>query len=765
MADIASGSHRFVAGCARCLRTALAGIGAPDDKDGVAETPRTRQRRGPAFTLAGVRLASSMAVARGSHCVRAALASIPLTDDEDGLLEGDRAGQADMRRRLALASPAVAAGLLAGTVTAMPAQAQEAPTSASPAPAQNPPPAPPPAPPPGPPVFAEEYAVGLGIPFFGIPIGGEVGMIVRDDGRIQFTVMGPFYAGGKVGAERRQARAPGVVGEAKFAGSLPLPLPSSVRDRIGGNGNLGGEFVLQAADGRVGGSWKGQVGPRAASGLVGHSIEVVPDPSLENRGGGQARIPVPRSAGIVAADGWRWTSEPRTWDEWIQLWGPMAEDAMDGYAGPIDPNRFRGVPPPTQQYWEAFGEDLSRFVGGAFTGTPPQDPAWIEGSQIDQPPPADWGQVGQDLSQAVGSAFTGTPPEDPAWIEGSQIDQPAPPDWGQVLQGLQQLSSDAAASGTGVDGAVPLQPGDSAALLQSWQQWLQGLSSQFAAPAPAPGVGPAPGVAPAPGIVSPPGIVPPGGLVPAPGAVPAPGVVPAPGAAPTPPGMTWDQMWQSMLQGLNGPVLVDPELFQDQPASDMEGTAPAPDGEDAPAFEMSDAESDDGGDVAESDDGEVEESDDDGDEFESEDDGDEFESDDGGEDEGDEGGEEESDSDEGDDDGDEFESDDGGEDEGDEGGEEESDSDDSDDGGDEDAEGDDGGESDGGDGGESDGGDDGEDAEGGGGDGGGDGGEDEGSGQATPDAGDPAGPAQEPGGQQMESVMEVDAQPSAEQLA
>jgi len=274
---------------------------------------------------------------------------------------------------LALASPAVAAGLIAGAVTTTPAQAQEAPTSAAPAPAQKTTGAPapaqnpsqPPQPPPPPPPEVIELVGGLGIPTPVGPWGGELGILINpENGHIQFTGMGGLYAGGKVGVDVRQPRAPGVVGEAKVQQNLgPV---------------YRGEVVAQTDFSRLGGSWKVQ-GPAWLPVYMGQTYEVMPNPSLETRGGGQARLPgPPPMLGSVAAVGVRGTT-PEIPIDIIQV----AEDWQNAAAGPIDPARFEGLPPP-EDPWVTFIEWLNDQFGSQGSAPPPATSA-----------PADWSEAGE----------------------------------------------------------------------------------------------------------------------------------------------------------------------------------------------------------------------------------------------------------------------------------------------------------------------------------------------------------------------------------
>jgi hypothetical protein len=597
-------------------------------------------------------------VARGSDRLQAALASIPLTDDEGGAPDGDRAGQADLRRRLALASPAIAAGLFAGAVTTTPAGAQEAPASAVPAPAQNPSPPPPtPADPPR----AWELVAGAGLPW-----GGEIGVLLNEDGTIQLTTMGGYYTGAKAGVDYRQARAPGFVGEAKVQGSF-----GPIRGEVVGQGNLDG----------IGGSAKLQAGPV----FGGASVEVVPNPEIDWRAGVQQRAPLPTSAGLVAAAGGRYTTPPIPASLLVEDWQNSQ---------PIDPARFEGVPAP-EDPWVTFIEWLGEQFGSQGSPQPPATsapPDWSEagelggayGDQIGVPGASSGsgGLLGQYMEQIAGSnAPPGSqgavaPPVDPtqlgqqfldAWNEfaasadpsgGLSATAPSPDDLARIGDALSQLWGQLTATANPpalapVPAPLPTLP---PALDQLFAQdpALAELLAQLVPQDPALAQLTVQDPALARLLAEHPGLG--QALAQDPTLGPALSEALAPAPAPAP-GMDWGQV----LQDMNGPVLVDPESFQDQPTSGLEGL-------DAPAFDTYESESDD-----------------------------------------------------------------------------------------------DGGEGDGG--GESEGGNDGEDAEGGGGDGGGDGGADEGSGQATPDAGDPAGSAEEPGGQQMESVMEVDANPSPEQLA
>jgi hypothetical protein len=735
MGDIAGG-NRFVGSCSRCLRSALARIPVTEDEDGFAETGRTREPHAGVSSpiLAEVRLAGSMVVGVASHRIRAALASIPVKDD-DGLFESGRAGEDDRGRRLALAAPALAGGLLAGTVAAVPAQAQESPSvpaqaqEPSSAPAQLPLPPPPPPPPPAVVEYVDEYAFGFGVPLFGVPVGGEVGILVHDDGRIQFTGMGGVYAGGKAEWQRRPARDPGLRTETKASG----------RTNVAGV-PAGAEVVVQGGGGEVTANWKGQAGPITG----GHNVQLWPELGVEPRGGMQGPIPGAASGiGALAASGARWTTEPHTWEEWGEIWN--VEEVMDGYAGPIDPDRFDGQPPP-EDPWVSFGE----WVNDTFSGVPPEDPSWIEGSEIDQPAPPDWGQV---LEGAQGLI------ED-AEAYGPVVDGGVPLQPGDAQALLQGLTDAAEAYGPGVDGGVPLEPGDSQAMLDALSQlWAQitGGADASAAPAPIPDLpsaldqliaqDPALGQLLTQLIAQDPALAQLIAQDPAlaqllaqnPGLAQLlaqdPSLAPALSQALTPasagevgaaPGMDWGQIMQDM----NGPVLVDPESFQDQPAVDTydveSDESESADSESADS-ESDGAESDDADESDEFDADAAEEFD--GDESGSDDDGGDDESgsdDDGGGDESgsdDDGGGDESGSD-----------DDGGGDESgsdDDGGGDESGSDDDggdDEGGDENADGGGGGEVDSGGG------------DGGGGSGGGGGGDDSAGDGGAPDALEPADP-------------------------
>jgi hypothetical protein len=711
MGDIASGRGRFVAGCARCLRTALAGIRVRDDEE--------RQEPGPSFTLAGVRLASSMAVARGSDRLRAALASIPMHDGQGEAPGGDRAGQADLRRRLALASPAVAAGLLAGAVTTTPAGAQEAPASAAPAPApaQNPPPAPPPVPPnPADPPRSAELVLGAGF-----PVGGELGLLLNDDGTVQLTAMGGYYQGGKVGVDFRQARAPGWVGEGK--GQLDLGL-------------LKLEGVLQGNQNGLGGSGKAQLGPLYG----GASVEIVPNPQVDWRAGVQQRVPVPSSAGALRAGGVRYTTPPIPAHLLVNDWQNSQ---------PIDPARFEGVPAqdPYVTFFEWLGDQFGSQGSPQPTATS-APPDWSEagelggayGDQIGVPgaTSGSGGLLGQYMEQIAGSA---APPASqgggPQPLDPAQLGQP-------VVDAWNEFAESADPSG-GLSATAP-SPDDLArigdALSQAWGQ-LTGTANPPALPgvaAPLPALPPAfdqllaqdPGLAQslaqlvpqdpalAQLIVQDPALAQllaqnPGlaqALAQDPSLAPALSQALAPPSAGEPgpvPGMDWGQI----LQDMNGPVLVDPQSFQDQPSSYTD------DGMDVPAFETDDAESqaeteaetEDDGEAPESDDGDVEEPSDDWsdeEDVESDDDADE-DWDDADEDESDDNSddieseddsddiESEDDSDESDDDSDDSESEDDSYESDDDGGQSDDDSDEwesesDDDGGDESESDDDGGE-------------------------------------------------------------------------
>jgi hypothetical protein len=725
MGDIAGGS-RFVAGCARCLRTALAGIRTTDDEDGLVETRRTRRSRGSSFSLAGLRLASSVAVASGSQRVSAALASIPIVDEDE--LEG--AGQAGLRRRMALASPAVAAGLLAGAVTTAPAGAQEAPASTAAAPAQKiqpqQPQPPAPAPPQAQPPMMIELTGGAGVPTPIGPWGGELGILVNpEDGSFQFTGLGGVYAGGKLSGEYRPARDPGVVGEAKLQGGLG---PYSV--------DLVGQTDLQS----VTGSWKAQGGPLVA----GQTFEVLPNPSVETRGGAQARLPGPSAVGgLVGAAGVRATSPVipidllAVVDEWQN-------------SQPIDPARFEGVPAPEDPWvslinWvndqfgsqgspqapadsSGAGELLGAYgqqvgVPGASSGSGGllgayADQIGAQGAQGGTLRPVDLTQLQEQFAEAwnelaeadpSGGMAATTPSADDLAVLGEALNQL----WGQITGN----------AGNAAPGPLPLLPPAFDQLIAQdpgLAQLLAQLGAQDPAlaqlivqdPALAQLLAQNPGLAQA--LAQDPTLAP--ALSQALAPVPT-------GEAGAPPAMDWGQI----LQDMNGPVLVDPEAFQDQPASDMdeldaedadtdEADTDDTDGVDEPAFDMddmddvddmddADSESDDGGeddsespepeseDDSESDDGDDEEpsddwAEDDESEPESEDDSEsetetdtddgeseeESESDDGeseeeSEPESDDDGGDESESESDDDGGDESESDD-------EGGEEESESDD-----------------------------------------------------------------------------------------
>jgi hypothetical protein len=669
MGDIASGRHRFVAGCARSLRMALAGIYAPDDEDGLAETQWTRQGRGLSFTLAGVRLATSMAVARGSDRLRAALASIPVTDDEGGAPGGDRAGQADLRRRVALASPAVAAGLFAGAVTTTPAGAQEAPASAAAAPAQNPspPPTPPPTTPPDPP-RSWELVAGAGLPW-----GGEIGVLLNDDGTIQLTTMGGFYRGAKAGLDLRQARAPGFVGEAKLQGAL-----GPARAEAVAQGNLSG----------IGGSAKVQLGPAYG----GASAEIVPNPQIDWRAGLQQRAPSwPQSQGFVGAVGGRYTTDRIPVNRLVEDWQNSQ---------PIDPARFEGVPAPEDPYVRLI-EWLSDQFGSQGSSQTSAPPDWSEagelggayGDQIGVPgaTAGSGGLLGQYMEQVGASGAPVGPPQldqrvVDAWNEfaesadpsgGLSATAPSPDDLALIGDALSQLWGQLTGTApppalAGVPAPLPALPpafdqliAQDPALAQRLAQLVPqdpALSQLIVQdPALARLLAEHPGLAQA--------------LAQDPTLAPALSQALAPAPAPAP-GMDWGQVMQDM----NGPVLVDPGLFQDQPSSYTD------EGVDVPAFETYDAESpsdaesetEPGGEESESEDADDgdEPSDDwtDEEDFETDDDAEESESDD-------DGGEEQSES---DDDGDQSDDD------SDDDGEDESDGDESDDGGDDGDESDDG---------------------------------------------------------------------------
>jgi hypothetical protein len=309
-----------------------------------------------------------------SRCAHAALASI-------GSRRGGGRSATSQRRYVAAASPALAGAMLAGAVgvTASPAQAQTLPAQpaqaepaqAVPVPAQPPVPPPPvPPPPPPPPDTTVEGAVGLGVPVYGVPLGGEIAIdYFPETNEIQFSVLLGAYTGGKASVEVRPAREPGVGTEAKVTRQVG---PYTVEFVLNSRGESGGD---------LGGNWKVNLGGVT----LGGTMEIYPNPSLEERGGTQ--MPIPSDARAVphpqwglaaaAAAGFRFTS-PR-----IDL------DDVAPYIQAIYAANGVLIPP---EYWPR--QDPS--------APPPADPwgSWLM-SLPDLFGSLDWDQVMQDMNGPV----------------------------------------------------------------------------------------------------------------------------------------------------------------------------------------------------------------------------------------------------------------------------------------------------------------------------------------------------------------------------